>query len=446
MVAEHRAIGRLLQRREVENTGAYLERLSDRSVARSMRQLNRRDLVEVFDLLAPVRREEVFRLVQDSVRIELLKGLPTERSETLFASLDPDDRAWICHRVPDSLSETLLAALDRGARELTLLLMQYGPRSTGRVMSPHVLAVRAAQSVDTALELVRSQGEQVETVYMLPVVGDAGVVLGVVSLRRLMVSDPRTAVGDLMTAPAVVMRTDQDQEDAALSFRDARLIAAPVVDADGRLAGVLTVDDAMRILEEANAEDAARGSGSERLRRSYPATSVLDLVRSRVGWLLVLIVAATLTVNVLDYFEETLAQVVVLALFVPLLIGTGGNVGAQSATTVVRAMAVGDVGPGDFVRVLLREVGTGLLLGLILAAVGFFPATFFADRSIAIVVCLSLIAICVLASGVGSTTPMIARRIGIDPAVVSAPFISTIVDATGLVVYFLVARAVLGLG
>lgn len=330
MVAEERAIGRLLQRRDTADIGAYLERLSDRSVARSLRQLGRRDLVEVFRQLAPVRTEAVFRLLQGSVRVELLKGLPMERSELLFASLDPDDRAWICPEMPDPLSTRLLAALDPGARDLTLRLMQYGPRSTGRVMSPHVLAVQATETVDSAMELVRSQGEQVETVYLLPVLDDAGLVLGVVSLRRLVVSDRHALVGDLMTSPAVVMRTDQDQEEAALSFREARLIAAPVVDTDHRLVGVLTVDDAMRILEEANAEDAARGTGSERLRRSYQATTVPELVRSRVGWLLVLILAATLTVNVLDHFEETLAQVVVLALFVPLLIGTGGNVGAQA--------------------------------------------------------------------------------------------------------------------
>lgn len=249
-----------------------------------------------------------------------------------------------------------------------------------------------------------------------------------------------------MKTPAVVVRAEQDQEDAARTLREAQLIAAPVVDAAHHLLGVLTVDDAMRILAEVDEEDAALRSGSQALRRSYLVTSILELVRSRIGWLLILIVAATLTVNVLDFFEDTLAQVVKLALFVPLLIGTGGNAGSQSATTVVQAMAVGDVRTKDLPRVVGREVAAGSLLGLTLAGVGVLPAAWFAGWSIAGVVCLSLVTICILATAVGSLIPILARRVGVDPAVVSAPLISTVVDATGLVVYFLTAQLVLGIG
>jgi len=201
----------------------------------------------------------------------------------------------------------------------------------------------------------------------------------------------------------------------------------------------------MEVLEEEETEDVARIGGAEPLRRPYLATSVMQIARSRVIWLLVLIVAATLTVNVLHAFEETLSQVVTLALFIPLVIGTGGNTGAQAATTVTRALALGEVRFDDLRVVVLREARVGFLLGAMLGLLAFVPTLLFVGREIAIVVSVTLLTVCTLAALVGSLLPLVARRVGVDPAVVSAPFITTLVDATGLVVYFVVARTVLGL-
>jgi magnesium transporter len=207
----------------------------------------------------------------------------------------------------------------------------------------------------------------------------------------------------------------------------------------------VTVDDAMEILEEEETEDVARAGGAEPLGRPYLATSIMQVARSRIVWLLFLIVAATLTVNVLQVFERTLNQAVTLALFIPLVIGTGGNTGSQAATTITRALAVGEVRLNDLWVVILREARVGLLLGTMLAALAFGPAWWFAGREIALVVSVTLVVVCTLAAFIGSLLPLVARRIGVDPAVMSAPFITTLVDASGLVVYFLVARAVLGL-
>lgn len=435
-----------LQRGDPVELGARLDRTPVRSLARLLRQLGQDDLRGAFEAVSADRTAELFAVLDGEVRAGLLTELPRDRAVALFTLLDPDDRAWLGQRLPREVWRPLVDGLAPPAREATLALMAYPAGSTGRAMSPHVIGLDVDQVVGAALEQVRQAGPRTETLYMLPVLDPADTVVGVVSLRRLVTSDPQLPIAELMSTPAVVVRAEQGQEEAARAVREARLIAAPVVDDAERLLGVLTVDDAMRILAEVDDEDAARGSGSELLRRPYLLTSVPEIVRSRIGWLLVLILAATLTVNVLDYFEGTLAQVVTLALFVPLLIGTGGNVGAQSATTVVRAMAVGDVRLRDLPRVVGREVAAGLLLGLTLAVVGLLPAAWFAGWSIAAVVCLSLVVICVLATGVGSLTPLLARRAGIDPAVVSAPFISTVVDATGLVVYFVTARVVLGIG
>ena len=436
----------LLRGGKHDELGTVLARTSARTIARALRQLGRDDLSVLFEQIPHDREEELFAVLDGEVRAELLTQLPRERAVALFELLDPDDRAWLCQRLPGEVWRPLVDGLLPAAREATLGLMAYPAGSTGRVMSPHVIGLDVDQVASAALIQVRQASSRTETIYMLPVLDHADVVVGVVSLRRLVTSEPHTPVVDLMAAPAVVVRADQDQEEAARAVREAGLIAAPVVDETSRLLGVLTVDDAMRILADVDAEDAARGSGSEPLRGSYLVASVPQLMRTRIGWLLILILAATLTVNVLDHFEATLAEVVTLALFVPLLIGTGGNAGAQSATTVVRAMAVGDVQPRDLPRVVAKEVLTGLLLGLTLAAAGILPAAWFAGWSIAAVVCLSLVAICVLATAVGSITPMLARRVGIDPAVVSAPFISTVVDATGLVIYFVTAQVILGIG
>jgi magnesium transporter len=245
--------------------------------------------------------------------------------------------------------------------------------------------------------------------------------------------------------PAHWARATESAETAARRCADLKVLALPVVDNETRLVGILTVDDALRILETADTEDQARISGTEPLRRPYLTAPVTRLVRSRVVWLLVLAIGATLTVQVLEVFEATLAEVVTLALFVPLIIGTGGNTGNQAATTVTRALALGDVGTRDLGNVLFRELRVGLSLGLLLGGLAFAVTTLVYDRSIGAVIGLTLVSLCTLAAAVGGAMPLVARAIRVDPAVFSNPFISTFVDATGLLIYFMIAKAVLGL-
>ncbi|WP_369055743.1 magnesium transporter [Kineococcus terrestris] len=386
----------------------------------------------------------VFEDLDPALQGELLQELREEAVRDIVADLDPDDRAGLLDELPAGVTARLLSGLTADERRMTTDLLGYPPESAGRRMTPQVVALPTGLTVGSALAHVRRHGEDAETIYTLPVVGAGRHVEGVVSLRRLFVTDDDVPVADVLSDP-VVVRADTDQEVAARVVRDHGLVAVPVVDAEDRLLGVFTVDDAMRVLEHEEDEDTARAGGSEPLRKPYLATSVLGLVRSRILWLLVLIAAATLTVSVLDAFEDTLNEVVALALFVPLLIGTAGNTGAQAATTVVRATAVGDVRFRDLPRVVGREAVTGLLLGTGLSLIGAVPASLVAGPEIALVLALALVVVCTLATTAGASTPMVAKRVGLDPAVVSAPFITTFVDATGLVVYFLIARAVLGL-
>lgn len=312
-------------------------------------------------------------------------------------------------------------------------------------MSPEYVALDPSMSVSEALSEVRRHGRQAETIYALPVVDPGQRYAGMVFLDDLVLADPGQRVVDLVNAAVPTVRVDSDQETVARLIQASDLPAAPVIDDEGRLVGLVTVDDAMDVIQFEEGEDLARTGASEPLGRPYFSASVFRVARSRVVWLLMLAVAAALTVNVLSAFEGMLERVVALSLFIPLLIGIGGNVGAQSATTVVRALAVDDVRPRDLLRVVLREGRVGLLLGTIVALLSFVPVWLFVGRLLAATVSVTLIAICTLAALVGSTMPLLARIVGVDPAVVSAPFVTTIVDATGLLAYFLIARAILGI-
>lgn len=434
-----------------EEARSGLTRQHPLEVAEELTRLDGTRRAVAFRLLPKDLALSVFEALDAPAQSELLAELRDEPVRELFAGLDPDDRVEVLDELPAKVVGKLLADLSPHQRRITNELLGYPPEAVGRVMNPEYVAVKAAMTAAAALERVRAVGAAAETVYTLPVVAEDRRLIGVTSLRQVVLADPDTPVSALMTPP-IAAAALSDREPAARLLQEADLLALPIVDAEDRLVGVFTFDDAMEVLEGADTEDAARTGGAEPLGRPYLMAGVLQIARTRAMWLLVLMGAATLTVLVLNWFEDELATVVVLALFVPLLIGTGGNSGAQAATTVTRAIAVGEVRFRDLARVLAREARVGVLLGGMLAAVALPAATvFLALRSetwadgarIATVLAVSLIGICTLAATAGALMPMLAKRIGIDPAVVSAPFITTTVDATGLVIYFLVAKLVL---
>ncbi|MGH2358856.1 MAG: magnesium transporter [Candidatus Limnocylindria bacterium] len=435
----------LVEDGNLDLTDRWLAQADAVEIADELTRLERDQRAIPFRLLAKDRALEVFEAIDPSVQQELLEALREASVVQLFEEMDPDDRARLTEEMPAGVARRLLAGLSPNERRLTSTLLGYPEDSAGRIMSPEVASLPAGLTAAQALERLRRIGHSAETIYALPVTDDQRRLVGALGLRDLVLADPGSRVGDLMDTDVYSARVDTDQEEVARLIRDADLLALPIVDTEDRLVGIVTVDDAMEILEEEETEDVARSGGAEPLGRPYLSVSVLRIARSRVVWLFVLIVAATLTVNVLQVFEATLGEVVQLALFIPLVIGTGGNTGSQAATTVTRALALGEVRFGDFWRVVFREARVGLLLGAMLGLVSIGPVWVFVGQEIAMVVALTLLAICTLAAFVGSLLPLVARRAGVDPAVMSAPFISTLVDASGLVVYFLIARAILGL-
>jgi magnesium transporter len=407
-----------------------MERLSANQRAVLYRLLPKQQASDVFEDLAPVLQKELIESLQD------------EEVAAAFDDLDPDDRVALLDEVPATVAARLMQGLSPEERELTADILGYPKKSIGRRMSPEVFGLDPGITASRALGDVERVIDDAETIYTLPVTDHDRRLRGVVSLRDLMAASPDQSVAEIMRSADFALATEP-AEDAARRCADSKHLALPVVDSDQRLVGILTVDDALDILEEADSEDQARIGGTENLRQPYLTTSIGTLVRSRVVWLLVLAIGAALTVQVLDTFESTLAEVVTLALFVPLLIGTGGNTGNQAATTVTRALALQDVAPGDIAKVLSREFLVGLCLGLILGTVGFVITSVVFDRSIGTVIGLTLLSVCTMAATVGGAMPLLAKAVRADPAVFSNPFITTFVDATGLVIYFLIAKAVL---
>jgi magnesium transporter len=433
----------LIRGQELAALRAWLDETGTLDIAEELSRLEQAERAVPFRLLDKDRALAVFEALDPVHQQQLLDALRADQVRELVEDMDPDDRARLLDEMPAKVAKRLLSSVSPEERELTDTLLGYPPESAGRVMTPEYVNVRSSMTATDALAKVRRVGGEVNALRVLPVTDEARQLVGVVDLPTVVTAEPTTRIGDLMKPDTYTVRVHDDQEVAARLIQEADLIALPVVDSEDRLVGIITVDDAMEIIEAEETEDIYRAAGGvEPLHRPYMAASVMQLARKRAVWLLVLILAAALTVSVLDFFEETLETILALALFIPLLIDTGGNSGSQAATVVIRAMAVGEVRFADLPRIIWRETRVGILLGVMLAVVGFPIVSLVFDTQLATVVSFTLVTICTWASFAGGFLPMLAKRIGIDPAVVSAPLITTLVDATGLIIYFLIARAV----
>ena len=437
-----KVIRRALARGDLATADAAAKGLTAAQTVDVLDRLPATQRAVLYRLLPKEQASRVFEELHPVLQKDLIASLQDEEVAVAFADLEPDDRVALLEELPASVASRLMRGLSADQRDLTADILGYPKNSIGRRMSPEVVSLHPELDVRWALSDVNRLLDYAETVYTLPVTDQERVLVGVVSLRDLMRASPETTVGDIMR-PAERAHATDPAEEAARLCANRKLLALPVVDSESRLVGILTVDDALTILEDADSEDQARIGGSETLRQPYLSTSVGTLVRSRVVWLLVLAIGAALTVQVLDVFEATLAEVVTLALFVPLLIGTGGNTGNQAATTVTRALALNDVTPRDIAKIVAREFQVGLSLGLILGGVGFAITSVIFGPSIGAVIGLTLLSVCTMAATVGGVMPLLAKSVGADPAVFSNPFITTFVDASGLVIYFLIAKAVL---
>ena len=409
------------------------------------------DQAEVFSDLDRSFQQELLSQLDIADSADILEELPDEKAAELVGAvarildeMAPDEAADLLGDLaPEQAAELLKKMLE--ADEVRPLLL-HADETAGGLMTSEFLALRTNMTAADAIQAIRDWAPAAETIYYLFVVDRNSTLRGVVNLRQLIVADPSTPLYEIMDSEVISVRVDADREECAQLMTRYDLLALPVVDENDRLIGVITIDDLVEALEEEVTEDIQRLGGAEPLDRPYLTTKVTNVARSRIGWLLLLFVTGTFTGTVMRFFEHRIESALALTFFVPLLIGTGGNAGSQTTSTIIRALAVGDIDVGDALRVFWHELGTGTILGCMMAIAAFLRAiTWGTGLPMAIAVSVSIFTIVVWANGVGSILPIVLTRLGIDPAIVSGPFMSTLVDATGLFIYFTIAGLVLSL-
>jgi magnesium transporter len=439
-------IQELIRERERDGVAGLAERIGPSEWAALVPRL---DPSEVAVLLQWLPDEEIPQLLEEldpSEAAAILRTLSRQEAATLLAGMDPDDATDVVENLSEPEASQILIRMDPAEAAEIRRLADFPPESAGGIMTPEFVAVSADATADGAIAAIRSLVGQAETVDYVYVVDVERHLIGVLSLYRLMLSPGDTPVTELIAPTTVRVRASADQETAANLLTERNLLAIPVVDDDDHLLGIITQDDVADVLEAEATEDIARLGGSQPLNVPYRVSSVGLLVRKRIGWLLLLFVAEAYTGTVLRSFSTELEAAVALSFFIPLLIGTGGNVGSQTVTLIVRAMALNEVSLRDVGWIVWKEVRVGLILGAIMAVVALGRAALLGvGLNIGIVVAATILAICLWSATVAAVLPLTLRRLRIDPAVVSAPLITTLVDGTGLIIYFEIAKVLLRL-
>ncbi|WP_437636192.1 magnesium transporter [Sorangium sp. So ce854] len=409
--------------------------------------------VQAYRRLRREEAEDFFQGLSSADQAALLAALTKGERRLWLRLLAPDDVADIVHEAPPAEQEELLSLLDEPTRRVVSALLAYEEDEAGGLMSPWFARVRPEATVDEAITYLKRQAlDHLETIYYGYVLDAEQRLLGVVSLRQLMIAPGHRRVSDVMKTDVVSVHEDVDQEAVARLFAEHDLVAIPVVDGEGRMKGIVTADDIVDVVEEEATEDIQKLGGMQALDAPYLRTPLLRMLGKRAGWLSALFVGELLTATAMGHYEDEIARAVVLALFVPLIISSGGNSGSQATTLVIRAMALGEIRLADFWRVCRRELASGLALGAILGAIGFarvvaweglFGAYGQHHLLIALTVAISLVGVVTWGTLSGALLPFVLRALRFDPASASAPFVATLVDVSGLVIYFSVAELLL---
>ncbi|NPV68441.1 MAG: magnesium transporter [Anaerolineae bacterium] len=437
-------VRRALEQDDVTGAVNIIEALRPSDQAEVFAELDDAAQIALLPQLDPDDSADILEKLDDEEVAELATALPNEALIRIVDEMEPDEAADLLGDIPQDKAQRVLAGLEDPEEIHPLLL--HPDDSAGGLMTSEFLALRRRMTAAEALEALRVWKPEAETIYYMFVVDAVGRLCGVVDLRQLVMADPETLLTDIMDPDVISVTVGADQEECARLMSHYDLLALPVIDHDRRLLGVVTIDDVVDVLEDEATEDIQRLGGSQPLGRSYLESSVWLVMRKRIGWLMLLFLTESLTGTVLRHFEKELETAVALAFFVPLLIGTGGNAGSQTTSTIIRALAVGDIELKDALKSLWHELRVGLLLGLGMAVVAYIRAlTWNSTPDLAATVSLAILTIVIWANGLGAVLPLLATRLRIDPTVVSGPVMSTLVDATGLFIYFTIARLLMGL-
>jgi magnesium transporter len=405
-----------------------------------LRNLPRKLAVSTFQYLLPATQQR------------LLKAMAQDEVADILNEMSPDDRTLLLEELTATASSQMLELLRPDERAVAVSLLEYPEGSIGRLMTPDFIAARQDWTVQQVLDYIREHGQDSETLNVIYVVDEQGILVDDLRIRELLLTPLTSRVSDLMDRRFVALQATDDQETAVAVFRREDRTALPVTDSKGALVGIVTIDDVLDVAEEAATEDIQKIGGLEALDEPYMQIAFGRMIKKRAGWLVLLFLGEMLTATAMGFFEKEIARAVVLALFVPLIISSGGNSGSQASTLVIRALALGEVGLLDWWRVIRREVFAGLALGTVLGTIGFLRITIWSVFSdlygphwllVAWTVGVALIGIVLWGTLAGSILPFVLRGLGYDPATSSAPLVATLVDVTGLVIYFTIASMIL---
>jgi len=415
--------------------------------------LSQDDRLQGFLLLPRPDAEELFLAMTAHDQADLLLHMPAQDRRSWMRFLAPDDAADLIQHSPPEKKDELLALLDDVTRREVTVLLAYAEDDAGGLMSPRFARVRPEMTVDESISYLRKQAaEKLETIYYVYVLDAHQKLLGLISFRELFASPGARHMRDVMHTDIVTVREDMDQESVSRVVKEQGFLAVPVVDAQGIMKGIVTLDDIVDVVDEEATEDIQKLGGMEALDEPYLETDFFKMLRKRGGWLAVLFLGEMLTATAMGHYEDEIKKAVVLALFIPLIISSGGNSGSQATTLVIRAMALGEVRLRDWWRVVRREFAAGLALGGALGLIGFLRIVVWGVTTndygphylgVAFTVAISLVGVVMFGTLSGSGLPFLMRRLGLDPASASAPFVATLVDVSGLVIYFSVASVLL---
>lgn len=442
----------MLHARQFAELRKSLTALPAHSVSEIFTDMSPQDVAVLFRILPREFAADIFEYLTLEQQEEILRALGNEGVAAVLNEMAPDDRTALLEELPGAVTQKLITLLSPDERKIATTLLGYPEGSVGRRMTPDYIAVRENMTVSEVFDHIRKVGHDKETMNVIYVVDDQGRLIDDIRLRELVLSDPSRHLSELMDRRYDVLSVEQDQEEAVKEFKRLDRVALPVVDSTGLLVGMVTVDDILDVAEEEVTEDMQRMGAVQALEAPYMNVGFFEMVRKRAVWLAILFVGEMLTATAMGYFEHEIARAVVLALFIPLIISSGGNSGSQASTLIIRALAIEEVHLRDWWRVMYREIGAGLALGTVLGSIAILRIVLWPWRDetygehymlLALTVSLSLIGVVLYGTLTGSMLPLLLKRMGLDPAVMSAPFVATLVDVTGIVIYFSIAAVIL---
>ncbi|KGM97440.1 magnesium transporter [Clostridium novyi A str. 4552] len=438
---------KLIEKNEYVKAREYLSKMNVVDIAEFMEELDNEKLLIVFRILPKEIASDVFSYISNELQQYIIESINDKEIKTIIDDLFFDDTIDLLEEMPSNVVSKILKNTDEERRKLINQFLNYPEDSAGSIMTIEYVSLKRTMTVAEALKHIKKTGIDKRTIHTCYVINSKRILEGVISIRTLILSDDDEIIEDIMEKKVIYAHTIDDQEKIAALFKKYDIVTMPIVDKECRLVGIVTIDDVVDIIEQENTEDIQKMAAMEPSEEEYLKTSVFVLAKHRIVWLLVLMVSAIFTGNIIRKYENVLQSVVVLASFIPMLMDTGGNAGSQSSTLIIRGLALGEIKLDDILKVLWKELRVGILVGTVLAGFN-FVRIYFLDKvgfNISITVCISLFFTVILAKFVGGMLPIIAQKLKVDPAIMASPLITTIVDAVALMIYFTSATFFLGI-